>query len=228
MSQHDDANDGERLVMSEVELNRLRIEPEKLRLELRDKEKLADKYRVERDKLTAELEALKEQLETVWADRRTLDDANLSLNQQLAELKEDVDGRRAIMEKVLTEQARAIIKEQKAQIDELRKQVDDMNKNCISLFLHESRMKELEERIDELKAEGRCVSETLQEMMNVGAAQIKSLTEANKILSEAISSARGKLDFFMQFRDCNIDGEANEISMDLSQAIAEAKKAMGE
>lgn len=42
-----------------LQINRLRIEPEKLRLELRD----MDKYRVQRDKLAAELQAAKDEIE---------------------------------------------------------------------------------------------------------------------------------------------------------------------
>lgn len=61
-----------------LEVNRLRIEPEKLKLELRD----MDKYRVERDKLAAELQAAKYQIE-VLKDR--LADSFREADQLMAE-----------------------------------------------------------------------------------------------------------------------------------------------
>jgi hypothetical protein len=112
----------------------------------------------------------------------------LTLEQALAKLQQQAEKIDELTEEVetlnrLSNKQSEIYHSQRTKITELEKQLADMNRDCISLFLHEQRMMQLETRLKEaesviknwidweeiqIKKEGGYVGKEINELISAG------------------------------------------------------------
>jgi chromosome segregation ATPase len=118
-------------------------------------------------------------------------------------------------------------------ITELEKQLADMNRDCISLFLHEQRMKQLENELKRVEYEREAASalgheriERLESRLEESQRNVDDWKAINESLQSRLKEAESVIKSWIDWEEIQIEKEGGYVGKKINELISAGRQYM--